>query len=121
MTILTRQLVKFCPIFLIGLAWVGPCLAEEIEGAKIDTLMMTSGYSGQRLFIRLDKTQSSPVGCHTNSTWQYALDMSTPLGEKMYSALLAIKVSGGLANYTGSGDVCDAFSTVETLQRIEIK
>ena len=69
------------------------------------------------IFIRTSKLPSTleRVACHTDTNWNYVLKLSSPLEEKMYTALLAAQASKQNLTLRGSG-LCDApYSVIESL------
>ena len=93
--------------------------AASVDNATVIRLMFDRNY-GEKVYIQLDKHQASPITCHSNSSWEFVLDISDPLGKSMYSSVLALYVSGKNAEFIGTGS-CGLHDTIEDLRRIELK
>lgn len=95
--------------------------SATVESTTIKKLMFDEGY-GEIVHIQLNQRQGEPVDCHTNVAWEYVLDISNPLGEKMYSSLLAAYAAKSNVKFVGRGD-CTAspHNNTESLRRIELK
>jgi hypothetical protein len=94
-------------------------LAGELDGVIVKRIMHDRSQAG-KVFIELDRKQTSPASCHNNHNWQYVLDISDNYGKAMYSTLLSLHMSGKQALFRGTQE-CTLFGSVETLGRIEIK
>ncbi len=94
--------------------------AETINNAKVTNLMVDKNL-GDILFINLDKahTLNTPT-CHTNTSWEFALPLTSSTDEKIHSMLLTAYATGAQVSFIGTGD-CAVHSNLETLRRIELK
>ena len=65
-------------------------------------------------------TNSLPAGCGNGGFWHYTLAIGTPVGNAMYSTLLAAYSSGVGVTLFGL-DVCNEDNSVESLKTIRLK
>lgn len=93
--------------------------SAEIDESAISRLMIDRNH-GVLIFIDLDKGHSSPIACHSSSSWQFVLDISDDLGKQIYSSLLALYASGREGLFAGEGN-CNLYNGIETLRRVELK
>ena len=95
--------------------------AADVESTTIKRLMLDINY-GEMVYIELEQRQATPIACHTNSGWEYVLDTSTPLGNKMYSMLLAAYAAKSPVKFVGMNN-CSLLphTSTEGLRRIELK
>jgi predicted small integral membrane protein len=95
-------------------------VASDMRHATIQKMMVDTTH-GDRLFIRATGTAGSFPGCSTNGSWQYVLPLDTELKkDTMMSLILTAYVAGKEVRLIGK-DLCDSFSTIETLRRIEFE
>lgn len=97
--------------------------SSSFAGSTVSNVTITTiGYDKNipdAIFIRTSKdplTQTR-VSCHTDTNWNYVLRLSpsTPIDEKMYTALLAAQASKQNITLVGSG-LCNAsYGVVESL------
>ena len=111
--------MKIKVILFLVLCLSPKCFATVIDGASIKRLMLDRSLDG-RVFIELDRSQDQKIGCHTNTGWEYVLDITDEFGKAMYSMLLSLQASGKPAYFRGK-DNCSVYSQIETLRRIEAK
>lgn len=109
--------MKLTNIIILLSLFISQAFAADISAAKIDTLMLDRGH-GAKVYIKLNKTHSTPINCQTNS-WQYVLDISDELGKIIYSSLLASYAAGKTVNFIGTTS-CSLHLNIETLRRIEL-
>jgi hypothetical protein len=57
----------------------------ELDMAVVKRLMISRQF-GQILFTELDKSQASPLSCHSNPSWEFVLDVTGDLGQKCIRA-----------------------------------
>ncbi|WP_026959402.1 MULTISPECIES: hypothetical protein [Aliagarivorans] len=96
---------------------------SSVADAQITRLMMDEAYP-QIVFLQLSDAPDENAECHRNSTWHYAIPISSPEGQNMYSALLALKASAGHA-FFGGADECvtelpPEILGIERLARLEL-
>ena len=109
----------FRVLFVSFFFFINQAHASEIDSATIKRLMIDRDF-GEKVFIELDRHQLSPEQCHTNTSWEYVLDISDQLGKAMYSSLLALYASGKPGEFHGT-ETCMLYSTIEDLERVEMK
>lgn len=90
-----------------------------LDGATIKSLMLDRG-NGHKVYIRLSSHQPQPVQCHTNTSWEFVLDLSDAMGRDIYSSLLTLYATGKPGRFVGT-TMCEVHDNIETLQRLELK
>ena len=106
----------FCLVLFAGFSSF--CFSDDIYNAKIDSIMLDKNY-GLKAYIELNKDEvSRDTSCHNSARWEYVLDVSTPLGELIYSNLLVLQSTQRDAHFFGTGT---CFHTgIEELRRLEM-
>ncbi|MEM7278614.1 MAG: hypothetical protein AAF385_10850 [Pseudomonadota bacterium] len=85
----------------------------------VDKLMMDEIH-GQKLFIKMSGTVSTPATCSTHPSWDFVLDTSTEHGTQMYAILVNAHANNLSLSVIGT-DNCNVNSSVETLRRFELE
>lgn len=107
---------KFIPLTLLSLcsniAWAAtPSVLTNVTISDI-------GYDKNipdAIFIRTSAGAQDKIPCHTDGNWHYVLKLSSPLEEKMYTAIVTAQVSKQSLEMRGSG-LCDAsYNKIESL------
>lgn len=93
-------------------------MASSTHSAIIKDLMLDRD-QGSKVFINLDIRTSSLESCHSNTTWEYVLDISDELGLSIYSSLLTLYATGKPASFKGTG-ICTLFPTIEDLRKVTL-
>lgn len=105
--------------FLIFFALSVQSDAEDIDNAVVERVMLATNLPN-KVYVKLDRHQNSPIACHTNTSWEYVIDASTETGKFMYSSILTLYASGKKAKFSGVGN-CDVHPNIDTLRRLELK
>jgi hypothetical protein len=92
--------------------------ADDITEASVISIMLDRSY-GMKAYVQLsEKKLTRTTECHDNVKWEYVLDISDALGEKIYSNLLVLYSTHKRANFYGTGDCLH--EGIEELRRVEI-
>lgn len=93
--------------------------SSAISDAVITDIMIDINH-GEKAFIELDKEllSRSSAECHSSQRWEYVLDISTKLGEKIYSNLLTAYATQNKVKIEGTGDCLH--TGIEELRRLEL-
>lgn len=92
-------------------------IAAEVPSSTIENLMLDRHHHG-KAFIKLRDRQGTPISCHTNTNWEFIMDITDEQGKAMYAMLLALKASQQPARFYGDSN-CSLYHNIETLRRIE--
>lgn len=94
--------------------------AGEVRQATIEKMMIDSTH-GEIVLIRVVGNGFNISTCSVNSTWQFVMPLTTEVQKgAMTSFLLSAYMAGKKVRLIGSG-ICEAFSGVETFNRIELE
>ncbi|MET1257011.1 hypothetical protein [Aliikangiella maris] len=103
----------------LALSFLSSVDASDMHNAVIEKMMVDTA-NGEVLFIKAAGDVNAAPSCSTNQGWQYVLPLTSDLTKNnMMSLLLSARMAGTKVRLLGKG-VCDAYSSIETLQRIEV-
>ncbi len=86
-----------------------------VTGATITQLEIATQYN--MVMVALSVLPTGSPSCVTNSTWSFALPLTTPVENQMLALLLSARATGTPVQLIGSG-ACDTYSGIETLQYV---
>lgn len=102
---------------LIAIWTCADALAQE-SGVKIRSLAMNKAFPGL-VFIEAETAKSVFPACHTNTGWAFVLRVNDADDRRLYAALAAAVLSQRAVRLGGNGQ-CDAFPSVESLDRMDL-
>lgn len=92
--------------------------AGTMSRGQITKLMVDANH-GDKIFVRVQGSVVDAPECSNNGAWQYVLPLDSELRRgAMMSFLLSAHIAGKQVRLDGKG-VCDVYSTIETLTRVE--
>lgn len=105
-------------LFIAAMLLSNVALASTINTTKITNVLISETY-GNFAFISITAKPGNPPACQTNPAYNYALDLSTPMGKSVLG-LIMIAHSTGKDVYLSGADICPSFG-IEKLLQVEIK
>lgn len=111
-----KSLMAKSLICLLVAAQIGH--AATVSNTLINVVMIDRGH-GAKVFVKTGTTKTGNPTCHTSSGWAFVFPLENDTDKAMYSALLAAKNAGSKVTLTGTA-TCAVYSSIETLNRIEV-
>jgi hypothetical protein len=91
----------------------GTAIAQGAVGQVLITGIAIDTHDANMAFISVNRAKNDNPACSTSS-WAFALPLTTPLQNLMFSELLAARTNQTPVSLGGSG-LCDIYASVETL------
>jgi hypothetical protein len=89
--------------------------AGSVIGVTITQLEIATQYN--MVMVALTVLPTGSPSCVTNTTWSFALPLTTPVENQMLALLLSARATGTPVQLIGSG-ACDTYPGIETLQYV---
>lgn len=94
-------------------------VAGQVASGKILQMMVNTQHSTDMLFVRISGNLTGTPSCNINGAWQFVLPLDNELQkDTITSFLLSAYMSGKNIRLDGN-NLCDTFSSIETLTRVE--
>lgn len=87
--------------------------AGTVTGATLTGVTIFSSI-GDILFVSTNQTVETPASCGQNTAFQFAVDLTTALGQQTMALLLAARAAQTPISISGTG-TCSVYSNVETI------
>lgn len=105
-------------LFIAAMLLSNVASASVITTTKITSVLISETY-GNFAFLSISVKPGNTPACQTNPAYNYALDLSTPMGKSLLG-LIMVAHSTGKDVFLSGADTCPSFG-IEKLLQVEIK